>query len=112
MTNLTLTIDENILRQARILALQRGTSVNAMVREFLAQQVASVESTEDRVARFKKLLKAAQFSAPKTDGRPTWPGREALYDEDPRMQKLYAIGRKEGGAAPTNVKRDRKGKSA
>ncbi len=86
MTNLTLTIDENILRQARILALQRGTSVNAMVREFLAQQVASVESTEDRVARFKKLLKAAQGSlgGEKFD-------RQAMYDAEPRMQKLYAI---------------------
>ena len=35
MTNLTLSVDETLLRKARILALARGTSVNAMVREFI-----------------------------------------------------------------------------
>jgi plasmid stability protein len=35
MTNLTLTIDENLLRRARIRALEGGTSVNAVVRDFL-----------------------------------------------------------------------------
>jgi plasmid stability protein len=35
VTNLTLTLDESLLRRARIRALQRGTSVNAVVREFL-----------------------------------------------------------------------------
>ena len=35
MANLTLTIDEDLLRRARIRALQGGTSVNAVVREFL-----------------------------------------------------------------------------
>lgn len=35
MANLTLTVDENVLRRARIRALERGTSVNALVREFL-----------------------------------------------------------------------------
>ena len=35
MANLTLTIDEDLLRRARIRALERGTSVNAVVREFL-----------------------------------------------------------------------------
>ncbi len=35
MANLTLTIDEDLLLRARIRALQRGTSVNAVDREFL-----------------------------------------------------------------------------
>jgi Family of unknown function (DUF6364) len=85
MTNLTLTVDENLLRQARILALQRGTSVNAMVREFLAQQVAAVAPTEYRVARFKRLMKAAQGSlgGEKFD-------RNALYEAEPRVKKLHA----------------------
>jgi Family of unknown function (DUF6364) len=85
MTNLTLTVDENLLRQARIIALQRGTSVNAMVREFLAQQVATVAPSEDRVARFKRLMKAAQGSlgGEKFD-------REAMYKTEPRMQRLSA----------------------
>ncbi|MDF1521370.1 MAG: hypothetical protein P1P87_00945 [Trueperaceae bacterium] len=36
MANLTLSIDDALLRRARIRALERGTSVNAVVRELLA----------------------------------------------------------------------------
>ena len=36
MTNLTISIDENIVRHARVRAIQEGTSVSAKVREFLA----------------------------------------------------------------------------
>jgi hypothetical protein len=36
MTNLTIAIDEAIVRQARVRAIQEGTSVSAKVREFLA----------------------------------------------------------------------------
>jgi hypothetical protein len=35
MANLTLTIDENTLRNARIRALHDGTSINALVRQYL-----------------------------------------------------------------------------
>ena len=35
MANLTLTIDEATLRRARIRALELGTSVNAVVRDYL-----------------------------------------------------------------------------
>lgn len=35
MANLTLVIDDHVLRQARIRALERGTSVNAVVRDYL-----------------------------------------------------------------------------
>ena len=42
MTNLTLTIDEKLLTRARIRALEQGTSVNALVREFLESYAGSV----------------------------------------------------------------------
>jgi len=35
MANLTVTIDDNVLKKARLLALERGTSVNAVIREYL-----------------------------------------------------------------------------
>jgi hypothetical protein len=35
VANLTLTIDDDLLRRARIRALERGTSVNALVREYV-----------------------------------------------------------------------------
>lgn len=37
MTNLTISLDENVVHQARIRALGEGTSVSAKVREFLVQ---------------------------------------------------------------------------
>lgn len=39
MANLTLTIDDRLLKRARMRALEDGTSVNAVVREFLARYV-------------------------------------------------------------------------
>lgn len=37
MTNLTVSLDESIVRKARLRAIHEGTSVSAKVREFLAQ---------------------------------------------------------------------------
>lgn len=39
MANLTISLDENIVKQARIKAIQEGTSLSAKVREFLAAYV-------------------------------------------------------------------------
>jgi len=39
MSNLTLTVEERLLRRARLRALEQGTSVNAVVREFLERYV-------------------------------------------------------------------------
>ena len=35
MANLTLSIDDELLRRARIRALEQGTSVNALLRDYL-----------------------------------------------------------------------------
>ena len=37
MTNLTISLDENTVRKARLRAIEEGTSVSAKVREFLAR---------------------------------------------------------------------------
>lgn len=37
MSNLTLSIDDDIIKQARVRAIQEGVSVSAKVREFLIQ---------------------------------------------------------------------------
>jgi plasmid stability protein len=37
MTNLTISLDESVIRSARMRALSEGSSVSAKVREFLAQ---------------------------------------------------------------------------
>jgi hypothetical protein len=46
MTNLTISLDEAIVRKARIRAIEEGTSVSAKVREFLAQY-AKVDSASN-----------------------------------------------------------------
>jgi len=48
MANLTLTIDEKILKKARMRALQEGTSVNALVRNYL-ESYTGVQSTRETV---------------------------------------------------------------
>ncbi len=35
MSNLTITVDDEALRRARLKALEQGTSVNALLREFI-----------------------------------------------------------------------------
>lgn len=46
VANLTLTIDDEILRAARIRALEHGTSVNALVREYLHSYVARPDARD------------------------------------------------------------------
>ena len=41
MANLTVSLDEVVIRKARIRAIQEGTSVSAKVREFLARYALS-----------------------------------------------------------------------
>ncbi|HNY48446.1 MAG TPA: DUF6364 family protein [Casimicrobium sp.] len=87
MTNLTLTIDENLLRKARILALERNTSVNAMVREFIEKTVAQTQEQTSKADQFVALVERAKFRS--SGKRET---RQEMYDDDPRMQKLMRIG--------------------
>lgn len=44
MANLTITIDDDLLKRARIRALEHGTSVNAIVREQLERYAGSAAS--------------------------------------------------------------------
>jgi hypothetical protein len=58
--NLTLTIDEDLLRTARRIALDRNTSVNRMVREYLAETVRRCEREHATVAEFERLVRATR----------------------------------------------------
>jgi plasmid stability protein len=76
MTNLTLTVDEEVLRRARIRALELGTSVNALVRDYL-RQLAGRSAAADGISEFFAATKGAGAgSGP--EGR-TWT-RDELYD--------------------------------
>ena len=73
--NLTITIDDELLRRARIRALSQGTSVNAVLREFLTSYAGSDVETSAR-ARLADLARASTASSG-SQGR-TWT-REDLF---------------------------------
>ncbi len=52
MKNITLAIDDHVLERARVVAAQKRTTVNAMVREFLVE----VSAREDTVAEARRQL--------------------------------------------------------
>ena len=89
MTNLTLTVDETLLRKARILALERRTSVNALVREFIENMVNKSMRRSERAAAWRANL--AESTIHSTDLAPRLT-RQEMYDSDPRMQRLFRIG--------------------
>jgi len=62
MSNLTLNIEDELLKQARIYALQHDTSVNAMVRNFLASVVsgASEQARAERARAVEELDRLAR----------------------------------------------------
>ncbi len=76
VANLTLTIDTELLKQARIRALERDTSVNAMVREYL-EGIAGQGKEQDAIGVFLELAEHSDAgSGP--EGR-TW-RRDDVYE--------------------------------
>jgi plasmid stability protein len=76
MTNLTLSIDEDLLKRARIRALEEDTSVNALVRDYL-REFAKEPMQRSQMKEFLDWAKSVQGgSGP--EGR-TWT-RDELYE--------------------------------
>ena len=73
--NLTVQLDEDTIRQARILAAERGTSVSGLVARELEQLVAQNVRYEEARRRAVELMKE---SAPR--GGRTWQ-RDDLHEE-------------------------------
>lgn len=76
MSNLTLSIDDDLLKRARICALERDTSVNALVRNYLARLV-SRGSEHSAMAGFLAFADSAHASS--GPGGRTWT-REQLHE--------------------------------
>lgn len=60
MSNLTISVDDDLIKRARVRAIQQGTSLSAKVREFLAQYVNTPENDgqKQREADAQRLLTA------------------------------------------------------
>lgn len=74
---LTLAIDDEILKRARMRALDQGTSVNAVVREFLRSYAGSDEEREAR----RRFVEVGMDSGAGARGTERSWTREELYEE-------------------------------
>lgn len=74
--NLTLSVEEEVLRRARVRAAERGTSVNALVRDYLAR-LAGEQS--GRSAAHNIVALAERSKASSGSGGRTWT-RDDLHD--------------------------------
>lgn len=77
MGNLTITVDDESLRKARIRALQEGTSVNALLREFLDSYSGVRREQREATSRIGDLSRNSQS---RRGGR-KWT-REELHERD------------------------------
>ena len=75
MANLTITVDEQVLKNARILALREGTSVNAVLREHLERYAAKGNQYKQATAN---ILSIARQSTASSQGE-RWT-RDELYE--------------------------------
>ena len=73
--NLTVVVDDDTLKRARIRAIRENTSVNALIREYLA---AYARADRRRAKACKRLLALSQSCQSKR-GSATWT-REDLYE--------------------------------
>jgi hypothetical protein len=76
MANLTITVDEHVLKQARLRALREGTSVNRLLRERLESYV---EDEHRRRKAIQGLLRLSRAARSGSGGRPV--RREDVHGE-------------------------------
>ncbi|MEP6865817.1 MAG: DUF6364 family protein [Deltaproteobacteria bacterium] len=72
--NLTLSVDEALVERARESARQRGTSLNALIREYI--EVLAGHSGEETLAAFEAMWDQPGRSS---DGKSL--GRDEIYEE-------------------------------
>jgi plasmid stability protein len=75
LSNLTITIDEETLKKARIRALTEGTSVNEVLRTFL-ESYAGVKA--EQAAALREIIEIARLSKSRSLGK-RWT-RDELYE--------------------------------
>ena len=75
MKNLTLAIEDNLLLSARRLALERSTTVNALVRDYLQDLVEQDGRQREALSALRLLIRNGAFEV----GERTWT-RDELHD--------------------------------
>ena len=101
MSNLTISVDDELIKQARVRAIQQGTSLSAKVREFLQQYVNETDDTQrkrrdEATARLMAAIDSAATHAnplPAEAGAPRRTLRDELYEGDFRKRDREATRR-------------------
>lgn len=75
MANLTISVDNEVLKKARIRALEQNTSVNAVLREFLESYAGVVEEHDKAV---QNVISLSESSLSRR-GKRQW-SRDELYE--------------------------------
>lgn len=75
MKNITLSVDEKLLAAVRQHAAASGTSVNQLVRDFLAE----IASREDRAKKARRRLRALSERSTARIGKRSW-SRQDLHE--------------------------------
>ncbi len=105
MSNLTISVDDQLIKRARVRAIQQGTSLSAKVREFLQHYVSESDEQpqQQRAAAAARLMQAIEAATAQTQTPPETaaPGaraakgrrtlREDLYQGDFRARDRRAI---------------------
>lgn len=78
MSNLTINIDSEVLKQARIRALKENTSVNALLSQYLQEYALTEQKRQLRRQALEKLLEIARRSKTGSAGQ-HW-SRDELYE--------------------------------
>ena len=89
--NLTLAIDEDLLQKARVLAAMKRSSVNEMVRDFLAREVEAETRQAARAQVWGDLFREADTQTPRRKSRKEGErlfDREEFYEEAMRERGL------------------------
>lgn len=80
--NITLAIDEDLLDRARIIAAIKRTSVNELVRQYLARLVEEERATDEVTQELLRLSR--ESTADMGDWRPS---RTGTYSGSPRFDR-------------------------
>jgi hypothetical protein len=78
MTNLTISVDAEVLKRARIRALEENTSINAVLAQYLVHYARLDDSRRQRQAALEGLLTLAEHSQAGR-GESAWT-RDALHE--------------------------------
>lgn len=68
MSNLTISVDEQLIKQARVRAIEQGTSLSAKVREFLHAYVNEIDKglVKQRAEATARLMAAIEAATPRS----------------------------------------------